>query len=55
MGQYDDKALELHRKNKGKLEVPSKVPIKDKRGLSLAYTPPRIVPAIVKALEKFKN
>ncbi|MBA1336637.1 MAG: NADP-dependent malic enzyme [Firmicutes bacterium] len=32
-------ALKLHRDNKGKLEVKSKVPVKDKESLSLAYTP----------------
>lgn len=32
-------ALKLHRDNKGKLEIKSKVPIKDKEALSLAYTP----------------
>ncbi len=35
---YKD-ALELHRKNHGKLEVKSKVPIETKDDLSLAYTP----------------
>ncbi len=34
-----DEALKLHIDNKGKLEVTSKVPVKDKEGLSLAYTP----------------
>ncbi len=32
-------ALKLHRDNKGKIEVTSKVPVKDKESLSLAYTP----------------
>lgn len=32
-------ALKLHKDNKGKLEVKSKVPIKSKADLSLAYTP----------------
>ena len=32
-------ALKLHRDNKGKLEVISKVSVKDKESLSLAYTP----------------
>lgn len=32
-------SLELHRKHKGKLEIKSKVPLKDKQSLSLAYTP----------------
>lgn len=34
-----EEALKLHRDNKGKLEVKSKIPIKDKSSLSLAYTP----------------
>jgi len=32
-------SLELHKKAKGKLEVKSKVPLSDKKDLSLAYTP----------------
>jgi malate dehydrogenase (oxaloacetate-decarboxylating) len=32
-------ALKLHRDNRGKIEVTSKVQVKDRRGLSLAYTP----------------
>ena len=32
-------ALKLHRDNRGKLEVTSKVLVKDEKGLSLAYTP----------------
>lgn len=32
-------ALELHRQNKGKLATVSKVPLKNKQDLSLAYTP----------------
>ncbi len=35
----EDEALELHRKNKGKLEVCSKVPLRNRHDLSLAYTP----------------
>jgi len=31
--------IEFHRKSKGKLEVKSKVPVKTKEDLSLAYTP----------------
>jgi len=34
-----DEALELHRKNHGKLEVRSKVPLRNKADLALAYTP----------------
>ncbi len=32
-------SLKLHRDNRGKIEVTSKVQVKDRRGLSLAYTP----------------
>jgi malate dehydrogenase (oxaloacetate-decarboxylating) len=35
---YDD-SVALHAEKKGKLEIKSKVPLKDKRDLSLAYTP----------------
>ncbi len=35
---YED-SLELHRKNRGKIEIKSKVKIEDKNDLSLAYTP----------------
>ena len=34
-----DDSIEFHRKYKGKLEINSKVPLKTKRDLSLAYTP----------------
>jgi malate dehydrogenase (oxaloacetate-decarboxylating) len=34
-----DDALKLHKDNKGKLDVKSKVAVKDKESLSLAYTP----------------
>ena len=34
-----DDALKLHKDNKGKLNIMSKVPVKDKESLSLAYTP----------------
>jgi malate dehydrogenase (oxaloacetate-decarboxylating) len=36
---YKKISLELHEKNRGKLEVSSKVKIKNKKDLSLAYTP----------------
>lgn len=39
MGTLRDDALELHRSNEGKLEVRSKVPVRDSRDLSLAYSP----------------
>ncbi|MBI4268493.1 NADP-dependent malic enzyme [Candidatus Uhrbacteria bacterium] len=35
----DQEALELHRQLKGKIEVCSKAPVKDRRDLSLLYTP----------------
>ena len=35
----DDKALELHKKNRGKISVESKVNLNNKEDLSLAYTP----------------
>ncbi len=35
---YED-SFELHRKNRGKIEIKSKVKIEDKNDLSLAYTP----------------
>ena len=36
---YNKKALDLHKKYKGKIELKSKVPLKTKIDLSLAYTP----------------
>jgi len=36
---YNKKSLALHKKNKGKIEIQSKVPLKTKEDLSLAYTP----------------
>ena len=35
----DKEALEFHRKYRGKIEIKSKIPIKDEKNLSLAYTP----------------
>ena len=34
-----EQALELHRANRGKIEVVSKTPLRTKEDLSLAYTP----------------
>jgi len=34
-----EEALHMHRINKGKLEVASKIPLKDSKDLSLAYSP----------------
>ena len=36
---YAEKSLALHKKRKGKIEVVSKVPLRNKDDLSLAYTP----------------
>src|SRR3989344_2071212 len=36
---YAEKSLALHKKLKGKIEVVSKVPLRNKDDLSLAYTP----------------
>jgi malate dehydrogenase (oxaloacetate-decarboxylating) len=46
-------ALELHEKNKGKLEIRSKVPLKTKHDLSLAYTPG--VAEVCREIAKDKN
>ncbi len=39
MEETNKEALELHRKHSGKLQIKSKVPLKNRRDLSLAYTP----------------
>jgi len=36
---YYKKSLELHKKKKGKLEIKSKAPLRNKNDLSIAYTP----------------
>ena len=36
---YNKKALALHKKHRGKIEIKSKVPLKTKADLSVAYTP----------------
>ena len=36
---YSKESIKLHKKLKGKLEIRSKMPIKNRRDLSLAYTP----------------
>ena len=36
---YNQASLEMHEKNKGKLEVTAKVPIETRDDLSTAYTP----------------
>lgn len=39
MSDFDAESLALHRQNKGKLAVQSKVPVKNRHELSIAYTP----------------
>ncbi len=39
MSTYNSKAIKLHRKKKGKIAIKSKVPLRTKSDLSLAYTP----------------
>jgi malate dehydrogenase (oxaloacetate-decarboxylating) len=39
MSKIYDQSLEMHEKNKGKLEINSKIPLLNKEDLSLAYTP----------------
>ncbi|MFD2370012.1 NADP-dependent malic enzyme [Brevibacillus sp. GCM10020057] len=39
MSNLREEALELHRKNQGKLEAVTKVPVRNARDLSLAYSP----------------
>ena len=36
---YNTKALALHKKHKGKIELKAKIPVKNKEDLSVAYTP----------------
>ena len=36
---YKEMSLKLHEENEGKIEVTSKVPVKDKNDLSVVYTP----------------
>ena len=50
---YNKKAIELHRKNRGKFETKSKVKLNSKINLSTAYTPG--VAAVSKAIHKNKN
>ena len=49
---YSD-SLKLHKKFHGKLEIKSKVPIRNKKDLSLAYTPG--VAEVCRAIAKDKN
>lgn len=50
---YNKKAIKLHKDNRGKLEVKSKVPLKTKDDLSTAYTPG--VAAVCEAIKKDKR
>ncbi len=36
---YNEKALEMHKKNNGKIEIKSKIKVKNREDLSIAYTP----------------
>jgi malate dehydrogenase (oxaloacetate-decarboxylating) len=53
MPDFNKRSIALHRKMKGKLEVISKVPLKNRRDLSLAYTPG--VAGVCKLIEKNKD
>jgi malate dehydrogenase (oxaloacetate-decarboxylating) len=50
---YNKESLELHKKKRGKIEIVSKVPLKNKNDLSLAYTPG--VAAVSSAIGKDKK
>ena len=39
MADVYERSLELHRKNRGKMEIRSKVKVENKEDLSLAYSP----------------
>ncbi|MEK6893547.1 MAG: NADP-dependent malic enzyme [Nanoarchaeota archaeon] len=49
-----EEALEMHKKFKGKLAVASKVPLQDRKDLSLAYTPGVAEPCRAIAIDKKK-
>ncbi|MCD4761978.1 NADP-dependent malic enzyme [bacterium] len=53
MPNFDKKAIKLHKDNRGKLEIRSKVPLKTKKDLSTAYTPG--VAAVCEAIKKDKR
>lgn len=53
MSNYDARSIAMHKKFKGKLEVRSKVLVKNKEDLSLAYTPG--VAAVSKLIAKDKR
>lgn len=50
---YSKKSLQLHKKHRGKIEIKSKVPLKTREDLSLAYTPG--VAAVSSAIGKNKK
>jgi malate dehydrogenase (oxaloacetate-decarboxylating) len=50
---YNKKSLQLHKKHRGKIEIKSKVPLKTREDLSLAYTPG--VAAVSSAIGKNKK
>lgn len=50
---YDKESLEIHKKKRGKIEIKSKVPLKTKNDLSIAYTPG--VGAVSLAIHKNKK
>lgn len=50
---FNKKAIALHKKHKGKIEIKSKVPLKTMDDLSVAYTPG--VGAVCKTIEKEPN
>lgn len=50
---YDKKSIETHKKKRGKIEIKSKVPLKTKKDLSIAYTPG--VGAVSLAIHKNKK
>lgn len=50
---YSKKSLQLHKKHHGKIEIKSKVPLKDRYDLSVAYTPG--VAAVSSAIGKNKK
>ena len=43
---YEKKALEMHKKWQGKIEVTSRVPLENKEDLSIAYTPGVAAPCL---------
>ena len=44
---YQEESLRLHKEWKGKIEVVSRVPVKNREDLSLAYTPGVAEPCLV--------